>query len=50
MGVNTVIFVSLLLDLLAFTLILPLLPSTLECFSVSDEVGDFVLSVIKSVV
>lgn len=50
MGVNTVIFVSLLLDLLAFTLILPLLPSTLECFSVSDESGfyKFIQSFIDS--
>lgn len=38
MNINVTIFVSLILDLLAFTLILPLLPSTLECFSKNDVV------------
>lgn len=38
MNVNIFIFISLVIDLLAFTLILPLLPSLLECFSKYDNV------------
>ena len=34
-----VIFVSLLVDLLGFTVILPLMPSLLEYYSKHDEVG-----------
>ncbi|RUS69456.1 hypothetical protein EGW08_022778 [Elysia chlorotica] len=34
-----VVFVSLILDLLAFTVILPLLPSLLEYYSVNDQSG-----------
>ena len=33
-----VVFISLVLDLLAFTVILPLLPSLLEYYSVNDQV------------
>ncbi|KAH7642515.1 major facilitator superfamily domain-containing protein 10 [Dermatophagoides farinae] len=39
MNVNRFIFISLLIDLLAFTLILPLLPSLLECFAKQDTSG-----------
>ncbi|KAJ8936494.1 hypothetical protein NQ314_012358 [Rhamnusium bicolor] len=34
-----IVFVSLLLDLLAFTMILPLLPSLLEHYRVNDDIG-----------
>lgn len=34
-----VIFVSLLLDLLAFTMILPLLPSLLDHYRMNDNIG-----------
>jgi len=34
-----IIFISLLLDLLAFTMILPLLPSLLEYYRVNDNIG-----------
>lgn len=33
------VFISLLLDLLAFTMILPLLPSLLEHYRVNDKIG-----------
>lgn len=34
-----IVFISLLLDLLAFTMILPLLPSLLEYYKVNDSIG-----------
>lgn len=34
-----IIFLSLLLDLLAFTMILPLLPSLLEYYKTNDSIG-----------
>lgn len=34
-----VIFISLLLDLLAFTMILPLLPSLLDHYRINDNIG-----------
>lgn len=34
-----IVFVSLLLDLLAFTMILPLLPSLLEHYRINDSTG-----------
>lgn len=37
-----IVFISLLLDLLAFTIILPLLPSILEMYRVNDSSGLYV--------
>lgn len=34
-----VVFISLLLDLLAFTMILPLLPSLLDHYKLNDNIG-----------
>lgn len=44
-----IIFVSLLLDLLAFTVILPLLPSLLDHYSLHDSTGfyQFLLDKVK---
>lgn len=41
MNTNVFIFISLFVDLLAFTLILPLFPSILDCYSKSDNVRIF---------
>lgn len=38
MSTSSVLFVSLVLDLLAFTLILPLMPSILDYYARHDEV------------
>ncbi|UXI20434.1 uncharacterized protein NH340_JMT06377 [Sarcoptes scabiei] len=41
MNVNLFVLISLLIDLIAFTLILPLLPSLLECFDHNESSGLF---------
>lgn len=38
------VFISLILDLLAFTVILPLLPSLLEHYSQSDKVNELLIN------
>lgn len=40
MNAHAVLFVSLLLDLLSFTIILPLLPSILDYYALHDKVNN----------
>lgn len=39
MNKNVVLFISLLLDLLGFTIILPLIPSILDYYAANDDVS-----------
>lgn len=48
MSTNAVLFLSLVLDLLAFTLILPLMPSILDYYARHDQVSSLPLSLPES--